>query len=524
LSAGEVGTARARRAGSLGRRREQRSLFGEILDWMLAPLLLMWPMSLALTWLAAQGIAARPYDRALIESVRSLGQRITPRGEALKLDLPQEIARMLRADEADSVYFQVLDTRGVLVGGDRELPAPPEGDIVVPGELKVRDDELAGESVRVAYQWVQVGIEDRPALVQVAETLNKRSRLATEIIKGVILPQFVILPIAVLLVWMALVRGLSPLNALQQRIRRRQSDDLSPIDEREVPEEVSPLVQAINDLLERQRSAMTTQKRFLADAAHQLKTPLAGLRMQAELAVRELEAGHNDPRAIRASLDQMANASQRAAHMVNQLLSMARTEARAGMVLRDVIDLDQLATEVVRDFVPRALDKGIDLGYEGPSEAPSSQPAASDARVLGHAVMLRELIVNLVDNALQYTPPRGTVTVRVMPDPYGQVVALQVEDSGPGIPMAERDLVFQPFYRALGTKVDGSGLGLAIVAEAAQQHGTAVELEDARSPGQIPPGEGPGARFTLRLPHAPIEQLPAPQPLPPMPISPLPLN
>ena len=524
MSAGTGGEGNARRSGS-GRRREQRSLFGEILDWMLAPLLLMWPMSLALTWLAAQGIAARPYDRALIESVRSLGQRIAPRGEALKLDLPQEIARMLRADEADSVYFQVLDTRGVLVGGDRELPAPPEGDVVVPGELKVRDDELAGESVRVAYQWVQVGIEDRPALVQVAETLNKRSRLATEIIKGVILPQFVILPIAVLLVWMALVRGLSPLNALQQRIRRRQSDDLSPIDEREVPEEVSPLVQAINDLLERQRSTMTTQKRFLADAAHQLKTPLAGLRMQAELAVRELAAGQNDPRAIRASLDQMANASQRAAHMVNQLLSMARTEARAGMVLRDVIDLDQLATEVVRDFVPRALEKGIDLGYEGPSETlPSERTVAADARVLGHAVMLRELIVNLVDNALQYTPARGTVTVRVMPDPYGQVVALQVEDSGPGIPMAERDLVFQPFYRALGTKVDGSGLGLAIVAEAAQQHGTAVELEDARSPGQIPPGEGPGARFTLRLQHAPIEPPPAAPTPPAQPISPLPLN
>ncbi|MCK6426245.1 MAG: sensor histidine kinase N-terminal domain-containing protein [Burkholderiaceae bacterium] len=483
---------------------------------MLAPLLLMWPMSLALTWLAAQGIASRPYDRALIESVRSLAQRIELRGENLRLDLPQEMVRMLRADEADSVYYQVLDTRGVFLSGDRELPVPLESDARVPGELRLRDDEVDGESVRVAYQWVQIGFDEGPALVQVAETLTKRSRLATEIIKGVILPQFVILPIAVLLVWMALVRGLAPLNALQQRIRKRRSDDLSPIDEREVPEEVTPLVQAINELLERQRNTMTTQKRFLADAAHQLKTPLAGLRMQAELAARELETGQSDSRSIRASLEQMANASQRAAHMVNQLLSMARTEARAGTAPRDVVDLHRLATDVVRDFVPRALDKGIDLGYEGPEDARVQQPAAAlDSRVLGHEVMLRELLVNLVDNALQYTPPGGTVTVRVMPDPFGQVVALQVEDSGPGIPAAERELVFQPFYRALGTKVDGSGLGLAIVAEVAQQHGAELLLEDARAPGNIPPGEGPGVCFTLRL-HRPREvpAVPAAAPMP----------
>lgn len=505
-------------AGGRGRRREQRSLFGEILDWMLAPLLLMWPMSLALTWLAAQGIASRPYDRALIESVRSLAQRIELRGEALKLDLPPEMVRMLRADEVDSVYYQVLDTRGVFLSGDRELPVPPEGDSVVPGELRVRDDEIAGDNVRVAYQWVQIGFDEGPALVQVAETLSKRSRLATEIIKGVILPQFVILPIAVLLVWMALARGLAPLNALQQRIRKRQSDDLSPIDEREVPEEVSPLVRAINELLERQRNAMVTQKRFLADAAHQLKTPLAGLRMQAELAAREVERGARDPRVIRASLDQMANASQRAAHMVNQLLSMARTEARSGTALRDVVDLDRLATDVVRDFVPRALDKGIDLGYEGPDHGEEAAGQDADAKVLGHGVMLRELLVNLVDNALHYTPPRGTVTVRVLPDPFGQVVVLQVEDSGPGIPAAERELVFQPFYRALGTTVDGSGLGLAIVAEVAHQHGATLQLEDARTAGQIPPGEGPGARFTLRLPHAPADPPPPPPPEPTVPM------
>ncbi|MEO8299557.1 MAG: sensor histidine kinase N-terminal domain-containing protein [Burkholderiales bacterium] len=488
---------------------EQRSLFGEILDWMLAPLLLIWPMSLALTWLAAQGIASKPYDRALIETVHSLAQRLQPLDESVGFTLPPDTVQLLRTDEADSVYYQVVGLRGEWIAGDRELPVP-EGETPQASEIRLRDDEMHDDNVRVAYQWVTVVPGQRPALVQVAETLTKRSRLATEIIKGVILPQFVILPIAVLLVWLALARGLAPLAALQQRIRARASDDLSPIDERQVPEEVSPLVQAINDLLDRQQRALSTQKRFLADAAHQLKTPLAGLRMQAELASREIDAGHDEPAALKSSLAQMSHASQRAAHMVNQLLSMARADARASDTTRERIDLQALATDVVRDFVPRALDKGIDLGFEGAADTPGSGAAAVDAGVQGHAVLLRELVANLLDNALQYTPAGGTVTVRVTPDPFGQVIVLQVEDSGPGIAPAERELVFQPFYRALGTTVDGSGLGLAIVAEIARQHGVPVLVEDTHPElREARPGtDGIGTRFTLRFARAP--QVPAP--------------
>jgi two-component system sensor histidine kinase TctE len=481
----------------------QRSLFGEILDWMLAPLLLIWPMSLALTWLAAQGIAGKPYDRALTETVHALAQRLQPGQAGTTFNLSRETAQLLRADEADSVYYLIIGSGGEWLAGDRDLPLPDD-EPAVPGDVKLRDEELHNDSVRVAYQWVTVAPDQPPALVQVAETLTKRSRLATEIIKGVILPQFVILPIAVLLVWMALARGLAPLAALQQRIRARASDDLSPIDERQVPEEVAPLVGAINDLLDRQQRALATQKRFLADAAHQLKTPLAGLRMQAELASREIDAGHDDPADLKSSLAQMSHASQRAAHVVNQLLSMARTDARAADLVLERVDLNELATDVVREAVPRAMDKAIDLGFEGTAQWAAVVRAApvANATVMGQPVMLRELVSNLVDNALQYTPAGGRVTVRVMPDPFGQVVVLQVEDSGPGIPAAERELVFQPFYRALGTKVDGSGLGLAIVAEIARQHGAAVSLEDARDHAH---SEGPGALFTLRFAHAPAK-------------------
>ncbi|MBP6903480.1 MAG: sensor histidine kinase N-terminal domain-containing protein [Burkholderiaceae bacterium] len=486
--------------------REQRSLFGEILDWMLAPLLLLWPLSVALTWLVAQSIAGRPFDRELAAMARTVarqvvvqpGSRETP--SLIRLARPEVATEVMRTDDAERVVFQVLGARGEFIAGDRSLPVPEEN----PGlarELRWRDDELQGDAVRVAYLWLPpTGVPgEQPALVQVAESMDKRSRLATEIIKGVIVPQFVVLPLAVLLVWFALARGIRPLNELQQRIRRRESHDLAPLPERDVPEEVAPLVGAINDLLARLDRSISTQKRFLADAAHQLKTPLAGLRMQAELAQREIEAGERDPRALTRSLDQIALSSERATHMVNQLLAMARAESRTLARQPEAVDLVGLARETVRDFVPKAMDKRIDLGYEGPE---ADQPL--HGRLLGQPVLARELVRNLVDNALQYTPAGGTVTVRVMDDPFGQVVVLQVEDTGPGIPEAERSLVLEPFYRALGTNTDGSGLGLAIVHEIVQQHGAEMSIADARPRGlAAAQGQGPGALFTVRFPLVP---------------------
>ena len=489
------------------RPREQVSLFGEILDWMLAPLLLLWPMSVVLTWIVAQGIANKPFDRELGDMVDVLARQVTvqlTRGNmpVAAFALPPGASEILRTEPDDTLYYLVLGLRSELLSGDRTLHIPDPLDHAPPGEIRFRDDTIGNTPIRVAYMWVETphAVGQNKPLVQVAETLGKRSRLATEIIKGVIAPQFVILPIAVLLVWLALSRGISPLNELQQRIRRRDSHDLSPIDEREAPEEVSPLVRAINDLLARLDLSIRSQKHFIADAAHQLKTPLAGLRTQAELAQRELDAEPPNIQQVRRSLQQIARSSQRAAHMVNQLLAMARAESKENNARTQQVHLSRLARETVQDFVPRALERRIDLGYEG--HEPGNLP---DLSVRGHAVLLRELIRNLVDNALIYTPVGGTVTVRVINDPFGQVVVLQVEDSGPGIPAGERDQVFQPFYRSLDTGVDGSGLGLAIVREIAQQHGAELTLEDANlkhRPGLSDQGGvvfGPGARFTLRF-------------------------
>jgi len=477
---------------------EPRSLFGEILDWMLVPLLLLWPMSLVLTYAAAENIANQPYDRELGEMARAIARQIVfdrtgAEGPSrARLRQPETAADMLRADDTDHIYFRVLGTRGEHVAGDHELAPPDEK--AEPQEVRYRDDEVHGEPVRAAYLWVAATDPhvDGPALVVVAETLGKRSHLAAEIVKGVIFPQFVILPLAVVLVWLALARGIRPLNELQQRIRRRRSEDLSPIDERDAPEEVAPLVRAINDLLARLDQSIGAQKHFLADAAHQLKTPLAGLRTQAELAQREIDAGQQDARSLKRSLQQIAHSSQRAAHMVNQLLAMARAEDKESASRLQEVRLARLAREVVRDFVPRAMEKRIDLGYEGPDGEDNA------TRMLGQPLLIRELIRNLVDNALRYTPSGGIVTVRVTADPFGQVVVLQVEDSGPGIGEAERELVFRPFYRTLDNDAEGSGLGLAIVREIATRHDTTVTVGDAR-PRTSATGQGPGALFTLRF-------------------------
>jgi two-component system sensor histidine kinase TctE len=470
---------------------ERRSLFGEILDWMLTPLLLLWPISLALTWLVAQGLANKPFDRALVHNVQALAQQVRlGQDKRVEFSLPQPASELLRADETDLVYYQVTGSLGELLSGDRELPLPkpnePKGRSY---EVHIRDDEMRGLDVRVAYTWIRLDTEGkRPALVQVAETRDKRSVLAAEIIKGVMLPQFALLPLVVLLVWLALVRGIKPLSQLEERIRARKPDDLSPLDDKAVPMEVAPLVVSVNDLLDRLKDSIVTQKRFLADAAHQLKTPLAGLRMQADLAQRSGSSQED----LKKSLQQIGRASVQATHTVNQLLSLARAEGGGTHIPQQRCDLPALAREVLQDCLPRAMDKGLDLGYEG------VEPGTPGAQVQGSLTLLKEMLRNLVENAVLYTPStperQGVITVRTLLDPYSKVLVLQVEDNGPGIAVHDRELVFQPFFRALGTNVDGSGLGLPIVKEIAQQHGAVVSI-DATSPGQA----WPGACFTVRF-------------------------
>lgn len=466
--------------------REPRSLFGEILDWMLAPLLLLWPMSIAITYLVAQTISSTPFDRELADTVTVLSQQVKDVQGRAAFTLAPSTRALLRGDQEDHVYFQVLGTRGEFIGGDRDIPLPSEFEAPETGVVSYRNDVVRGQDVRVAYTWLEQKGQsgEMPVLIQVAETLEKRSQLANEIIKGVIIPQFVILPIAVVLVWFGLSRGIAPLNALQAKIRARRPDDLSPINASEAPTEIAPLVGAFNELLQRLDQSLAVQKRFVADAAHQMKTPLAGLRTQAELALR-----HTSDDEARRSLRLLLTSTERSTHLINQLLTLARAENPEAVRQRsEILDLRDLARAQTREWVPEALARGIDLGFEEPPHA---------VLVRGNTLMLSELLKNLIDNALRYTPRQGTVTVRVATDQYGHYASLEVEDTGPGIPEGERLLVFERFYRILGSEADGSGLGLAIVREIAQQHEAEVTLSN--NP-HAPPGQGPGTLIGIRLP------------------------
>lgn len=469
-----------------------RSLFGEILDWMLAPLLLLWPMSIAVTYLVAKTIANGPFDRALETDAYVLARQITPVNGAAELVLPKATLDLLRADNVDSVYYQVLGTRGELVAGEADLPLPRDDDRPPPGVVLFRDDLLRGNDIRVAYTTVALGGSSgsQPVLVQVGETLDKRNALANDIIKGVILPQFVILPLAIVLVWFGLSRGLAPLTALQAHIRNRRPDDLSPVDPQRAPPEIEPLVTSFNDLLGRLEQNIALQKRFIADAAHQMKTPLAGLRTQAEFALR-----HEVPDEVARSLEQIATSSGQAARLVTQLLALARAENRASGLSFEPVDLAALARVTVRDWVQAAFARRMDLGYEGPDDQDVQAPTPI---IDGHAVMLREMLGNLIDNAIRYTPEGGRITVRLHVEPgvrldatgavvrafnnagAGQagVAHIEVEDTGPGIPAHERGRVLERFYRILGRDGEGSGLGLAIVREIVTQHGGALAIDD----------------------------------------------
>ena len=473
----------------------QHSLFGEILDWMLAPLLLLWPMSIAITYLVAKGIANQPFDHALEDNVTMLVQQFKQTDGAQAGPAPgqgKSARDMLRGDDVDAVYYLVLDQQGRYVTGDRDLPPPQDAERYRSGTVLFRNDNVHGTPVRVAFSYIDTpdaaadAGDDGRALVQVAETLEKRAQLANEIIKGVILPQFIILPIVLALVWFALARGLSPLAQLQERIRARRPDDLSPIDSRQVPEEISPLVGSLNDMLGRLAQTIDMQKRFIADAAHQMKTPLAGMRMQSELALRQV-----DPDEIHRSLEQLAKSSESATRLVNQLLALARAENQphAGVPLGE-IDLVVLARDTVRDWVQASFTYRIDLGFEPPDQGDAVVTIAANP------LMLRELLSNLIDNALRYTPAGGSVTVRVLGGGAAPAL-LEVEDTGPGIALSERQRVFERFYRILGSSATGSGLGLAIVREIAQQHGAEVDIF---SNPHGPLRKNPGSLFRVSFP------------------------
>lgn len=455
------------------------SLLGEILLWILTLLLFLWGLSVVMTYQVAASIANHPYDERLADDVRGLVGLLQQDGDRIVLNFPGQARDILRADSKDRIYFQVADLDGHWIAGDKDLPSAEVPEKLEADQIRFRDDEFNGDEIRVAYQYLNspAGTGHPALLIQVAETRVKRQGLAAAIVSGVIVPQFVIVPMAVLLVYLGLTHGITPLQRLQQELRGRRPSDLSPISVQGIPEEIRPLIEALNGVMLRLTDSLESQRRFTADAAHQLKTPLTGLRTQTELALLE-----NDPQSMRKGLEQVALSAEQLSRLIQQLLALARAEATGDRGdTTESLDLDNLARAATTEWVDRSLAKGVDIGFES---------EGLPLYIQGNSFLLHELLTNLLDNALKYTPSGGHITVRTLKTDGSVIV--EVEDSGIGIPLEERPRVFERFFRVLGTETDGSGLGLAIVKEVAELHRGQVEVAD--------PESGRGTLFRVRIP------------------------
>lgn len=324
--------------------------------------------------------------------------------------------------------------------------------------------------------WRVYSVAFGPAVVQIAQPYSARHAVAARMALRTVAPLLILLPLLGWIVWLAVGRGLAPLGSVARQVQTRDAAALSPLPTQGLPAEIQPLTQALNDLLARLGTALAHQRAFVADAAHALRTPLAALKLQLQVADR---AQDEDER--RAAYADLHRGVERMIRLVGQLLTLARQEPGAADAQRAPVALDAVAADVVAELAPAAVQKGIDLGIDM-----ASQPAS----VVGNADALRVLLVNLVDNALKYCSHGARVDVSTGHTSDGGV-QLVVEDNGPGIPADERERVLDRFYRPAQAPTGGSGLGLAIVREIAQAHDATLALETR---------EGGGLRVVLRFP------------------------
>jgi two-component system sensor histidine kinase TctE len=415
--------------------------------------------------------ATTAYDQGLIDVGISLGTYIRSNDSGFRLELPVAVDQVLRRDSYDNVYYRVVGPKGEEIAGDEGLPGPPP-------EIDARDGFVSydtaykGQKVRAVAIPARCGAASCSVLV--AETTVKRRRMARDILFSSLLPEMMIALATVLIVWFGVKRGLGPLAKLSDEIKARSPGDLRPIPAEGTPEETQPLVSALNGLLDEVSQASRNQQRFLANAAHQLRTPLAGLQAHTELALAKPL-----PPEVRAELEQVHQATIRTGRLANQLLALARAEPGARGSAAEV-NLKAIAESEADGWVHQALARDLDLGFE-----------LDWSPVQGDAFLLREALANLVHNALEYSQRGGHVTVRT-----GRAnghTFLEVEDDGPGIPSTERERVLERFYRVPGTTGTGSGLGLAIVREIAAGHGASIAITEGAS--------AKGCRVAITFPH-----------------------
>lgn len=453
------------------------SLLRELFDWMLVPLIIAWPISILLSYLIAASVAERVFDRGLDAKVRSLAENIVVDPATRKVTLAIDLRGLLADDDAAAHEFRVDDQSGIVLGS-ANLPSATASVITPPAKhnIVLDDRTVNGVRVRVAVLTMVPSPDYKPIVVQLSELAARRESLASEMLLSLLPLQLLAIPLAALFAYLGLKHGVKPLKRLSDDLLARHPSDFNPIDTGKAPAEVMPLVEGFNQLLARVESENIRQQRFIDNAAHQLRTPLAGLQLTTELALRSV----NDADRSRA-LESIHASAKRSAHTIDQLLLLTRVEHTERTTFEEV-HLATLIPWVVDERLADARSKNIDLG---------ANAVECIATVRGNPALLRELISNLVDNAIRYTPRDGTVTVGI--SATDSIVTLSVEDDGPGIQDVERDRIWERFYRGMQTPTEGTGLGLAVVKEIADSHDALVTLTTGSS--------GRGARFEVMFPR-----------------------
>lgn len=458
-----------------------RSLHQTLLIWLLIPMLILLSLGTLLVYHRALGYSEDAYDRALIESENDIEQLVRAslnhNGSIDMLHSMKEMHDILLTDQYDTTFFSILDEQGHVIAGDGKLPFPPWITDGTAGEkLILYDTTVNKKPVRAILNKLPIMVKGEPHAwhVLLGETYNKRDKLAKDILIGFVVPQIIVIFLAILLVFMSIRQGLAPLETLRSAVAKRAHNDMQPLDVSKVPMEIRPILQEINRLLARLQGMVESQKRLTADTAHRLRTPLAGLSAQIDLARTQ----DNPPQTSHA-LDQVKKVSSSLNHAISQLLSLARNDSNASQSLHmEALDLASLARQVTMDWAGLANSQGIDLGFES-DDIPFN--------IHGDPMRIKELLDNLLDNALRYCPRGSRVNVCVT-----QGCTLSVEDNGPGIPPEEWEHVFERFHRGIDSRAEGSGLGLAIVKEIAEIHGGSVNATQGSS--------GQGAIFSVTFP------------------------